>query len=491
MTHKHSKLIGSIVLLTSLSLASCGTIKPLPKLNPPNPANAMRYPSGQPVISTTSVNTALGEAQTFATDLELSAKWWEELGSVKLNTLIESALKSSPTLASATATLRQAQAIYDQQNAVLTGPQISANTGVQTLRTSPSGLGQEGDARNFELYNANIKVAYQFDLSGANKTALEALTARTNYRQFQLNGARLTLAGNIATSAITQAKLNEQLAIVHKIIISQERQLSITQQRVRLGNASMDAVNAIQSQLELSKSQIPVYRQQIQQSEHLLAVLTGRAPSEGTSHNFNFTDFSLPRKLPLLLPSELIRRRPDIQAAEALMHAANAEYGVAAAKAYPQLTLSSNLGLQALTIGSLFDANSVIWSLAGQLSQPLFSKSVPAEKRAAMAAFDVSAANYQIIVLEAFRNVADIMRAVENDAQKLSSLSQANLASQKTLASLRRQYQHGTISYLQLIIAEEQYEQSQIALINAQSQRLINTAAFFQAMGGGLSQIEH
>lgn len=491
MTCKHTKLINSIALFTSLSLVSCATIKPLPKLNPPNPPNAVSYPSGQPVISTTSVNTALGEAQTFTTDLEISAKWWEGFGSAKLNTLIESAFKSSPTLASAAATLRQAQAIYDQQSGALTGPQISANTGVQTQRISPSGLGQEGDTRNFELYNANIKVAYQFDLSGANKTALEALAARTNYRQFQLNGARLTLAGNIAATAITQAKLNEQLAVVHKIIASQTRQLAITRQRVRLGNASMDAVNAIQTQLELSKSQIPIYRQQIQQTDHLLAVLSGQTPTQSTNPNFTFADFTLPASLPLLLPSELIRRRPDILAAEALMQAANAEYGVAAAKAYPQLTLSSNLGLQTLTIGSLFDANSVIWNLAGQLSQPLFSKSLPAEKRAAVAAFDVSAANYQIIVLEAFRNVADTMRAVENDAQKLSSLAQANLAAQRTLASLRRQYQYGTISYLQLIIAEEQYEQSQIALISTQSQKLINTAAFFQAMGGGLTPIKH
>jgi NodT family efflux transporter outer membrane factor (OMF) lipoprotein len=188
--------------------------------------------------------------------------------------------------------------------------------------------------------------------------------------------------------------------------------------------------------------------------------------------------------LPLTVPSELVRTRPDIQAAEALLHAANAEYGVAIAKLYPQLNLSANLGSQALTTGALFGGGSAVWSLVGQLTQPLFNPGLPAEKRAALAAFDAAAAHYQSVVLESLRNVADVLRALENDAQRLSALAAADAAAQGSLELMQRQYQLGASSYTQLLIAQQQAQQTQIDLIEAQAQRLIDSAALYQALGG-------
>jgi len=238
------------------------------------------------------------------------------------------------------------------------------------------------------------------------------------------------------------------------------------------------------AQVEQTRAELPALRKQLQQSKHLLAVLAGRAPGASAGPSFTLTDFTLPAKLPLVVPSELVRRRPDIQAAEALLHAANAEYGVAVAKLYPQITLSGSLGSQALTAGALFGSGSAVWSLIGQLTQPLFNPGLPAEKRAALAAFDAAAANYQGVVLEALRNIADTLRAIENDARGLAALAAADTAARQSLQSVERQYQLGTVGYTEVLIALQQAQRSRIAVTAAQAQRLVDSSSLYQAIGG-------
>lgn len=434
---------------------------------------------------TASAPTTLGDAQHFSAGASVSAQWWHGLGSSKLDALIEQAFQASPTLASAKATLRQAQEIYSARAGSTLYPQVDAGIGAQRQRTNPSALGQVGDAREFSLYNASIGVHYQLDLAGGNRRALEALAARADYRRYELEGARLTLAANIVTTAITQARLAGQIQSTEAILRAQDEQLQITRERVRLGQAAPDDVLALQTQVEQSRAGLPLLRKQLQQNEHLLAVLTGRAPGAGGLPTFTLEEFTLPSDLPLVLPSELVRRRPDIQAAEALLHAANAEYGVAVAKLYPQLNISASLGSQALSTGALFGGGSAVWSLIGQLTQPLFNPGLPAEKRASLAAFEAAAANYQSVVLEALRNVADVLRALDNDAQTLAALATADTAAQGSLESMRRQYALGAASYIQLLTAQQQAQQNRINLIAAQAQRLVDSAAMYQALGGG------
>jgi NodT family efflux transporter outer membrane factor (OMF) lipoprotein len=256
---------------------------------------------------------------------------------------------------------------------------------------------------------------------------------------------------------------------------------------VRLGKAAPDEVLAMQTEVEQTRADIPLLRNQFQHSDHLLAVLVGHAPGEKGSPVIPLQEFTLPGYLPLTVPSELVRARPDIQAAEAMLHKANAEYGVAIAKLYPQLNLSANLGSLALNTGGLFGGGSSTWGLIGQLTQPLFNPGLPAEKRAALAAFEAAAANYRYVVLEALRNVADVLRALENDAQRLAALSVADDAAQGSLESMQRQYELGSASYVQLLIAQQQSQQTRILLIEAQASRLVDSAAFYQAMGGGIS----
>lgn len=438
---------------------------------------------------TASASTTLGDAQHFSAGASVSTQWWHGLGSSKLDALIERAFQASPTLASAKATLRQAQELYSAQAGSILYPQVDAGLGAQRQRINPSALGQVGDAREFSLYNASVGVRYNLDLAGGNRRALEALAARADYRHYELEAARLSLAGNIATTAIARARLAAQIEATAAILSAQEEQLRVARERVRLGQAAPDEALTLQTLVEQTRAELPTLRKQMQQTEHLLAVLSGRAPGAGGIPDFTLADFTLPTELPLVVPSELVRRRPDIQASESLLHAANAEYGVAVARLYPQINLSASLGSQALTTGALFGSGSAVWSVVGQLTQPLFNPGLPAEKRAALAAFDAAAANYQGIVLEALRNVADALRAVENDAQALAALAAADEAAQGSLRSVERQYQFGAASYVQLLIAQQQAQQTRLGLAAAQAQRLVDSAALYQALGGGWGDV--
>ena len=460
-----------------------------PNFKRPAPPEVSGYTSTPVTTNLASAPTPLGEPQSILKGKRVTKYWWRTLGNKELNRFINEALEHNPTLAAAEATLRQAQELYAAQAGSTLYPQLSGNLSAQRQRFNPDAAGQAGEAREFSLYNAGVGVQYTFDLAGGNRRALEALAARSDYQQFKIEGARLTLVANIVTTAITQASLKRQIEIIENILKSQENQLELTRQCIRLGHGRPDDVYPLQTQLEQTRAKLPLFRNQLQQNNHLLAILIGRAPGKGPLPSFTLEDFNLPSELPLLIPSELVRARPDILGAETLLHAANAEYGVAISKLYPQLNLSADLGTQALTTGALFGAGSAVWSLVGQLTQPLFNPGLPAEKRAALAAFDAAAANYQSVVLEALRNVADVLRALDNDSKRLQALAAADFASEKFLESIQRRYRLGTISYYELLIAQQQRLQTKLDLTEGQAKRLVNTVAFYQAMGGGLIDI--
>ena len=457
-----------------------------PDFERPAAPDASGYTAAPLSGQTVSAPGLLGNAQHFSLGTSVSAQWWRSLGSSKLDTLVEQAFQASPTLAKARATLRQAREIYSARSGATLYPQVDGGLGALRQRTNPSVQGQSGEAREFSLYNATIDVHYQLDLAGGNRRTLEALAARAEYQRYELEGTRLTLAANIVTTVVTQARLAGQLQSTEAILGSMDEQLRITEERVRLGQAAPYEVMALQTEVEQTRAEIPALRKQLQQNEHRLAVLVGQTPGAGGFPVFTMNDFTVPSDLPVVLPSALVRRRPDIQAAEALLHAANAEYGAAVAKLYPQINISTSVGSQALTTAALFGGGSAVWMVAGQLTQPLFNPGLPAEKRAALAAFDAAAANYQNVVLDSLRNVADVLRAVENDAQSLAALATADAAARGSLESVQNQYRLGASSYVQLLIAQKQAQQTTINLIAAQAQRLVDSTALYQAMGGAM-----
>lgn len=477
--HNPVRALTALVLAGLLAGCAVG-----PDFKRPAAPGVSGYTAAPLPAHTASAATALGAAQRFGAGADVSAQWWRSLGSSRLDALIEQAFRASPTLASARASLRQAQEIHASQAGATLYPQVDAGVGAQRQRVNPGAFGQAGPARQFSLYDASVGVRYKFDLAGGNARALEGLAARADYRRYQVDAARLSLAGNIAAAAIARARDAAQIEATGAILRAQEEQLGIARARLRLGQAAPDEVLSLQTQLEQTRAELPALRKRLEQTEHLLALLAGRAPGAGGIPGFVLAEFSLPAELPLVVPSELVRRRPDIQASEALLQAANADYGVAVAKLYPRLALSASLGSQALTTGALFGAGSAVWGVVGQLTQPLFNPGLPAEKRAALAAFDAAAANYQGVVLEALRNVADALRAVEHDAQALAALAAADEAAQGSLASVETQYRFGTAGHVQVLIAQQQAQRVRIGLISARAQRLVDSASLYQAMGG-------
>jgi NodT family efflux transporter outer membrane factor (OMF) lipoprotein len=474
------RLAGGWVLLLLLAGCTVG-----PDFQPPHAPVHGAY-AGAPV-STVSVDVMHGAAQRLVAGADVEMEWWHALGSSKLNGLIDQALRFSPTLAAAEATLRQRQELFGARAGSTAYPKVDASAGVQRQRFNPVTLGQSGDSRLFSLFTAALLVRYDLDLFGGNRRALEALAARTDYQRFQLEAARLDLAAGVALAAISQAELAARLEATEVILRSQEAQVRITNRRVELGQASQDDLLALEAQAGRTRASIPLIRKSLEQSRHVLAALVGAAPGTGGLPSFGLADFALPSELPLVLPSELVRRRPDIQAAEALLHAASADYGVAASKLFPQVSLSATLGSQALTTASLFDSGTQSWGLVGQLLQPLLDRGLPAQERAALAAFDAAAANYQQAVLEALRNVADVLRAIDHDAQSLVAQAAADRSAQALLRSMHRQHALGAASYLQLVGAEQQAQENRIELVAAQARRLADTVALYQAMGGGAS----
>ncbi len=472
----------TVVLVMVIWLVGC-TVGP--EFKRPDAPEVTGYTATPLPLQTDSAPGRFGESQRLVTGMAIDAQWWRSLNSSRLDALIEMALTASPSLMAAEATLRQAQEVYSAQAGSTRYPQVDAGLGAQRQRMSPSALGQQGDAKEFSLYSANVGMRYNLDLAGGNRRALEALAARTDYRRHELEATRLTLAANIATAAITRARLSAQIEATAAVLQDQEEQVHLARERVRIGQAAPDEVLSLQTLAEQTRAELPALRKQMQQTDHRLAVLAGQAPGAGGIPDFRLADFSLPRKLPLVVPSSLVRSRPDIQAAESLLHAANADYGVAISRLYPQINLSASLGSQALTTDALFGSGSSVWSLVGQLTQPLFNPGLPAEKRAALAAFDAAAANYQGVVLEAMRDVADALRAVENDAQTLAALDAADSAAQSALRSVEQQYQLGAVSYVQLLIARQQAQQTRLGLYAAQAQRLADSVALYQAVGAG------
>ncbi len=474
------RTIGAMVVAASLTGCATG-----PGYTRPAPPGASSYTATPLATSTDSASGPPGGSQSLVPGAHVSPQWWRALGSPALDTLIAQAFVASPTLAAAEATLRESEERVAARAGTTRYPQADATVGAQRQRVNPAAFGQSGDPREFSLLNATVGVRYRLDLGGGNRRALVALAARADYQRYQFDGAGLTLAAAIATAAVQQAQLAARLDATVAVQRHQEEELGIARERLRLGAASPDEVLALQSRAAQSRAGAVALRTLLQQAGHRLAVLAGREPGAGRLPSFTMSEFTLPVDLPLVIPSELVRRRPDIQAAEALMRAAHADHGVAVARLYPQLDLSAAVGSQGLTSGALFGPGSLVWNLVAQLTQPLLNPGLPAERRAALAAFEAAAAHYEEVVLESLRDMADIMVALDNGAQVLAALESADAASQAALSSVQRQHALGAISYREVLTAEQQAQQMHIELVAARAQRLLDTVALFQAVGGG------
>jgi NodT family efflux transporter outer membrane factor (OMF) lipoprotein len=475
------------VAAVSAGAALCGcTVGP--DYRAPAPPDVQGYTSKPMPTETSSAPVKGGESQRLVLGKDIPERWWSLFRSEALDHLIRLALKNNPTTAAAQATLRQAEENLRAQYGAGRLPAVDMNLSASREKFSGAAFGQSGSRGTiFNLYNASVNVSYLFDIFGGVTRELEALQSQVDYQRFQLEGTYLTLSANIVTTVVQEASLRARLQATQEILSEEEKLYSVVQAQFQLGSVSRSDVLAQLTQLSQTRSTVPPLEKELSQNRHLLAVLLGKFPNDaGKLPELNLDSLILPRELPVSLPSDLARQRPDVGAAEALLHAASAQVGVATANLYPKVTLTGSYGSETTTLGDLFNTNTLIWNLGAGLLQPLFhGGELSAKRRAAVAAYDQALAVYRMTVLQAFKDVADVLRALEADASALKAEAQAADAARKSLDLTKEQFRLGAVSYLTLLNAQRQYQQTRIGLIQAQATRFADTAALFQALGGG------
>ncbi len=424
-----------------------------------------------------------GRAQAFAYGAKVEARWWKLYNSKAIDQLVLRAIKNSPTLAASEATLEEAHQNLKSVEGIFF-PQVSLGATAQRQRQSGAGFG--GFTRSFSLYTGDLQVSYDPDIFGLNRIVQHSFQAQEEQQLYALQEAYLTLEGNTVTTAIEIASLEAQVKTTQSLVRDQESILKIIRQQYQLGAVTyLDVVNQ-ESQVAATEATLPPLAQSLSAARHALAVLVGRIPSQARIPELNLDLLKLPATLPVSMPSALVRQRPDILSAEAQLKAGDAQVGEAVAKMYPLIQITGDIGFENGRIANFFDASSLIWSLAGSLTQTIFDGgTLRANKRAAEAALKAVVADYQSTILNDFAQVANALRAVQNDAQALQDQQLAYVSAFRAYKLARSEYQAGAVDYTTLLTAQALYEKSRLAVVTAQSQRYQDTAALFVAMGGG------
>jgi NodT family efflux transporter outer membrane factor (OMF) lipoprotein len=426
-----------------------------------------------------------GEAQRFELGRDLPGQWWTLFGSDKLDALIEQAMTSYPDVAAQQAALREdRENVRAEEGNFL--PQFQGTANAE--RHQESGAEVFPGFPNFisQIFLASVNVSYTFDIFGKERRTVEGLQAQALQQSFVLEGSYWTLASNVATQAIQVASIRDQIAATHQIISILESELSVVQRRFQLGSQTRADILQQQSNLAAQRATLPPLQQQLAQAEHQLALLTGRSPRDAAPVELELSDLKLPQDLPVSLPSSLVAQRPDIREQAAVLHQMSAKIGIATANLLPQFTLNGAIGGGSSRVTTLLDAGSGTWSLAGGATAPLFQGgTLRAERRAAIDAYDQALAQYRLVVLQAFQNVADTLTALQNDAQTLGAQRDALDASQASLDLTQKQYAVGAVDSTTLLQSQQTYQQARLSYVRALAGRYTDTVTLFYALGGG------
>jgi len=483
---RHSSPPYRVAVLGGAALLSSCAVGPDFKA-PEAPHDARFVAAGQLPLETAATALPGGEAQRFVDGQDIPGQWWTLFQSAQLNALIERALKNSPTLESAQAALRQAKEITAAQRGSYY-PSVSGALEAQRQKASGAAFGVPGFPASYfyNLDTAQVNVSYTLDVFGGTRRQVESLQAQAEYEQFALEASYITLTANIVTAAVNEASLRAQIAATERISQSQQAQLGIVTRRLSAGGASRADVLQQQAVLQTTLASLPLLRSQLAQQRNQLAAFLGSLPAEYTDADFELDSLTMPQDLPVSLPSKFVEQRPDVREYSALLHAATAQVGVATANMLPQITLTGSYGQASPTVDNLFAASSNVWNIIGNLTQPIFKGGqLRHQRRAAVAAAQEAAANYRATVVVAFQNVSDTLYALNADADALAAQSLAERTAAESLTMVQAQYQSGAASYVQVLSAQQNYQTAAVALIKARAQRFADTAALFQALGGG------
>lgn len=473
----------AMLALCSGALVSCAVG---PDFHTPAAPDTSGYTRAPQPASTVAAGGAAGVAQSFETVDHAPLTWWTQFQSDALNQLVSDALEHSPTLEQARARLTEAQENYHAQAGSTLFPSVDAKiSGTrQKIDLAAFGITNVPNPGPFTLYNASVSVSYLLDVFGGNRRALEATMAQVDYQAFELEAARLTLAGNVVSTAIRRASVQRQIELTGQLVDAQTQQLAIVERRYAAGGVSQFDVRSQRTLLAQTRATLPPLATQLAQADHQLAILTGVAPANAQFEAIALDALHLPDTVPLTLPSTLARERPDIRASEALLHQASANVGVATANLYPQFSFSAGIGSERTHIDDVVNGLN-IWNIGFNLMQPIFhGGELRAKKRAAVAAYDAARAGYRQTVLQALQQVADTLRALENDARELQERDAAAQQAQANVVIAQSQFAAGGVSQFALIDTQRQALQTTLERTRAQADRFADTAALFQALGG-------
>jgi NodT family efflux transporter outer membrane factor (OMF) lipoprotein len=484
MTMLLTGTLRTVAATAAATLAACA-VGPNYRAPSAPPTAGFIAPAALPATTAASP-VAGGDAQRFVDGMDIPGQWWTLFQSPDLNALIARALAHSPTLEAAQATLRNA----NETTAAERGSYYPSVTGqYQAERQKASGAAfglPEFGSFLYTLNSASVNVSYTLDAFGGIRRQVEALQAQADYQRFALEASYLTLTANIVTAAVSEASLRAQIAATEDIARSQQAQLDITARRVTAGGASRADVLTQQATLQSTLAGLPALRSQLSAERNQLAAYTGTLPADYDGAAINLDSLTLPTELPVSVPSAFVEQRPDVREYAAQLHAATAQVGVATANMLPQLTLTGSYGGEATKFSNLLDPGAVVWSLIGGVTQPLFKGGqLKHQRRAAIAAAQEALANYRATVITAFQNVSDTLYALQGDAQALAAETLAESSAAESLKLVQAQYKAGGASYLQVLTSEQTYQNAAVALVKARAQRYADTAALFQALGGG------
>lgn len=466
-------------LLAALGLWGCAVG---PNFAPPQAPPVSRYTQGAEPVRTLAADH---QAQHFVWGARIAADWWRLFKSPKIEQVVKAAIAGNPSLQAAQARLRQSQENLRAGYGVFF-PQISGTFSPTRQKFSPIRFGATARPSIFSLYTLQGAISYLLDIFGGQRRYVEGLSAQVDYQHYIAQGTYQTLLGNVVNAAVAQAAYQAQIQATEQIIALEKEQLRLTETQFQAGTVPYSTVVSIKSQLAATEATLPALRQNLQKTMHLQAALVGRTPAEWAPPRMELADFTLPGDLPVVLPSDLVRQRPDILAAEATLHAASANIGVATANMLPSLTLSANLGQNSTDLARLFAGSANFYAFGATLATPIIQGgSLWFQREAAVQAYEASLADYRQVVVSAFQQVADTLRALEHDAETLQAQAAALAAADEALRLIQANYAGGLVNYLQVLTANNAYQQARLGYIQAQALRLQDIVALFVALGGG------
>jgi len=421
-------------------------------------------------------------------DVAIPNDWWTVFGSPPVAELVGRALVQSPTLAAARARLTQAQELFAARTGTAWLPQVDATAGAVRQHIDPAVVGfpQAPNPGVFNVFSLGAEASYVFDVFGGVRRELEALDAGVEFETFELEAARLTLASNVVVAAIRMAALDARLDALEEGLAARRRQLEISEGRLAAGGVAAVDVRNERSRVLQAEAALPPLRAQRAHTAHLLAVLTGEPPGTANVPAIRLSDLQLPATLPLRLPAELVRRRPDIRAGEALLHRACADVGVATAALYPSLSLSGSISSSRLEANDVFGNGINLWNFGANLLAPVFrGGELRARERAAVAAFEQAGAAYRESVLQALQNVADVLRSLEHDGHTHALLSEAAQQAEDAYRVASACLELGGVSEYAMLDAERRRQEARSERLQSVADRCVDVVALYQALGGG------